>query len=190
MSQQEFYEKTNGALNPDRPQQLPAQQQHQQALIHDIYEKRTGSWQYIVADAATLRAAIIDPVLDYEAATTTISTENADYLLAQITQKGYTVDMILETHAHADHITAASYLQSRLAEKLGVRPEIGIGRRIAQVQATFGYRYNLDRQHFEDVFDKLFEDDEVFQIGLLSAMAVHIPGHTPDHMAYRVGGKS
>ena len=158
-------------------------------VIHDFFEESTGSWQYIVADAATLRAAIIDPVLDYDPATATISTQTADALLTNVDDMGYTVDMILETHAHADHITAASYLQARLTEMQGERPVIGIGRRIAQVQDTFGCRYNIDPQEFDGVFDKYFQDDELFKIGSLDAMAMHIPGHTPDHMGYRIGGE-
>lgn len=181
---------TGGTHIPDLSQEsLGQQQQKRQALIHDIYEKKTGSWQYIVADTATFRAAVIDPVLDYDAATATLSTGNADLLLAKIAEMGCTIDMILETHAHADHITAASYLQCQLAKKQGVRPSIGIGCRITQVQDTFSHRYDLDGRDFQGVFDKLLNDDEAFQIGSLNAMAIHIPGHTPDHMAYKIGGK-
>lgn len=158
-------------------------------LVHDVFERCTGSWQYIVADAETLHAVIIDPVLDYDAATTAISTQTADSLLRKVEDLGYTVDMILETHAHADHITAASYLQARLAEKQEWRPRIGIGRRITQVQDTFGHRYNLGFQDFEGVFDRLFDDDELFHVGSLEAVAVHIPGHTPDHMAYKIASE-
>jgi glyoxylase-like metal-dependent hydrolase (beta-lactamase superfamily II) len=126
--------------------------------------------------------------LDYDAATATISTHTADSLLDQVKQMGYEIDLILETHAHADHITAASYLQKRLAEQQGYRPLIGIGRRISQVQEAFRQRYSMDSELFAGVFDKLFEDDEVFHVGSLSVTAIHIPGHTPDHMGYKFGG--
>jgi glyoxylase-like metal-dependent hydrolase (beta-lactamase superfamily II) len=99
--------------------------------------------------------------------------------------------MILETHAHADHLTAASYLQSRLAlQQGGHRPLIGIGKRIGQVQRLFGERYGILREEYEDVFDKLFEDDETFEIGTLQAKAIHLPGHTPDHLGYHIGSES
>jgi glyoxylase-like metal-dependent hydrolase (beta-lactamase superfamily II) len=141
----------------------------------------------VVADPATSIAVIIDPVLDYDPATRTITTESADALLSLVKEKGYVVDRILETHAHADHLTAASYLQSRLAEEQGHRPAIGIGKRIGRVQKLFGQRYGVPADEYEGVFDKLFDDDEVFEIGELRATAMHLPGHTPDHLGYRIG---
>lgn len=142
----------------------------------------------MVADRHTSTAVIIDPVLDYNAATGTISTETADSLLDLINEQGYTVDMILETHAHADHITAASYLQHRLTQiQKGHRPLIGIGKRIVQVQARFSQQYGVPAQEFEGVFDKLIDDNEIMCIGDLTVEAIHLPGHTPDHMGYKVG---
>ncbi|GFF43298.1 probable metallo-hydrolase BURPS1710b_2304 [Aspergillus lentulus] len=155
--------------------------------IHNVFESKTGTWQYVVADPTTSTAVIIDPVLDYDPATQVITTESADALLSLIKEKGYKVDKILETHAHADHLTAASYLQRRLAQEQGHRPPIGIGKRIGQVQKLFGQRYGIPAQEYEDVFDKLFEDDETFKIGNLTAKAIHLPGHTPDHLGYRIG---
>lgn len=158
-------------------------------VIHDIYESKTGSWQYIVADPSTSIAVIIDPVLDFDPATSTITTESADSLLSLIKAESYRIDMILETHAHADHITAASYLQTVLTKQQRHRPLIGIGKRIGIVQEIFGSRYKIPPAHYEGVFDKLFGDDSTFRIGSLNAMAIHIPGHTPDHMGYKIGGK-
>lgn len=157
--------------------------------IHNVFESKTGTWQYVVADPTTSTAVIIDPVLDYDPATQVITTESADALLSLVKEKGYKVDKILETHAHADHLTAASYLQRRLAQEQGHRPPIGIGKRIGQVQKLFGQRYGIPAQEYEDVFDKLFEDDETFKIGNLTAKAIHLPGHTPDHLGYRIGGR-
>ncbi|ETI24238.1 hypothetical protein G647_03607 [Cladophialophora carrionii CBS 160.54] len=156
-------------------------------VVHDVFEETTGTWQYVVADPATLTAVIIDPVLDYSPTTHTVSTEAADSLLSLIMFWGYKVDMILETHAHADHLTAASYLQHRLALQQGHRPLIGIGKRIGQVQRLFGERYGIPKDEYEDVFDKLFDDDETFAIGGLEAKATHLPGHTPDHLGYKIG---
>lgn len=156
-------------------------------VIHDLFHPGTGTWQYVVADPTTSEAAIIDPVLDFDATACAISTESADMLLSFIADKGYAVKHILETHAHADHLTAASYLQRRIFLQTGTRPPIGIGRRIAQVQTLFGNKYGIPADEYENVFDKLFDDDEVFEVGGLQATAIHLPGHTPDHMGYRIG---
>ncbi|KAB8238146.1 MBL fold metallo-hydrolase [Aspergillus alliaceus] len=155
--------------------------------VHAVFEKKTGTWQYVVADPSTLAAAIIDPVLDYDPATQVITTSSADSLLSLVKDKGYKVDRILETHAHADHLTAASYLQKRLTEIQGGKPPIGIGKRIGQVQRLFGQRYAVPPDEYKVVFDTLFNDDEQFNIGDLTVTAMHLPGHTPDHLGYKVG---
>ncbi|KAE8548921.1 hypothetical protein EYB25_009304 [Talaromyces marneffei] len=156
-------------------------------IIHDIFESNTGTWQYIVADPSTLKAIIIDPVLDYDASTQTINTHSADALISLTKKNNYMVDMILETHVHADHITAASYLQNRLAKDQGLKPRIGIGKRIGQVQERFAQRYGVPPEEYQDVYDILFYDDEIFKIGDLSVKAIHLPGHTPDHLGYKIG---
>jgi glyoxylase-like metal-dependent hydrolase (beta-lactamase superfamily II) len=162
--------------------------QHSDPTIHSIFESITGTWQYVVADLSTSTAAIIDAVLDYDSATQKISTTSADTLLSLVRKEGYHVTMILETHAHADHLTAASYLQARLAEEQGSCPLIGIGHRIDQVQRVFGQRYGLAVDRYRGVFDRFFKDNESFNIGSLTATALHLPGHTPDHMGYKIGG--
>lgn len=162
----------------------------QEPTIHEVFENNTGTWQYVVADPSTLTAVIIDPVLDYDRATQVVTTQAADSLLSLVGEKGYEVDRILETHAHADHLTAASYLQNRLALNQGQKPPISIGKRIEQVQRLFGERYGIPAEEYEGVFGKLFADDEIFDIGNLKAMAIHLPGHTPDHLGYKIGGKA
>ena len=87
-------------------------------------------------------------------------------------------------------MTAASYLQKRLAKEQGHKPLIGIGSRIRDVQKMFGERYKIPAKAYEGVFDKLWEDDESFKIGGLTTQAIHLPGHTPDHMGYKIGGRS
>jgi glyoxylase-like metal-dependent hydrolase (beta-lactamase superfamily II) len=156
--------------------------------IDAIFESQTSTWQYIVADPATKEAAIIDPVLDFDSARNAVSTRSADGLLGLVKEKGYTVDWLLETHVHADHLTAAKYLQDQLAKRQK-KPGIGIGRRIGEVQERFARRYGIPREEFEGAFDKLFEDDEIFHVGQLEAKAVHLPGHTPDHMGYLIGSE-
>lgn len=155
-------------------------------IVHTVFEPQTSTWQYIVADPSTKAAVIIDPVLDFDPARNAISTKSADGLLALVQREGYIVDRLLETHAHADHLTAAKYLQARLA-KNGKKPEVGIGKRIAEVQERFAKRYGIAKEEYEGAFDKLWEDDEIFHVGELEAKAVHLPGHTPDHMGYLIG---
>jgi glyoxylase-like metal-dependent hydrolase (beta-lactamase superfamily II) len=162
----------------------------QEAVIHNVRELKTGSWQYIVADPSTSHAIIIDPVLDYDAATAKITTQTAGSLLSIVEQKGYTVQMILETHAHADHLTAANYLRQKLAQSQGHAPPVGIGKRIVEVQKFWAARYNIPAEEYDNVFDKLLDDDETFSIGSLTGVAMHLPGHTPDHMGYMIGGGS
>lgn len=106
----------------------------QEAVVHHVHESKTGSWQYIVADPSTSRAIIIDPVLDYDAATAKITIQTADSLLSLVEEKSYTVQMILETYAHADHLTAADNLRQKLAKSQGHTPPVGIGKRIVDVQ--------------------------------------------------------
>jgi hypothetical protein len=157
--------------------------------IHSLFDPQTSTWQYLVADPSTHTAAIIDPVLDYTPTTRTVSTTTADALLSLIHTSKYTISHILETHAHADHLTAAFYLQRKLALVQKVKPPVGIGRRIGQVQRLFGRRYGIDSQEYDGVFDLLWEDDEVFEVGGLMGEVVHLPGHTPDHVGYWIGGR-
>ncbi|PQE04396.1 metallo-beta-lactamase domain protein [Rutstroemia sp. NJR-2017a BVV2] len=159
----------------------------EEPLIHDVFHTGTGTWQYVVVDPATSTAAIIDPVLDFDRCSCAVSTQTADSMLSLIAEKGYRVEHILETHAHADHLSAASYLQNRLFKHTGVRPSIGIGSRIPQVQDLFSKVYGIPQEEYLGKFDKLFEDDEVFEIGGMRATAIHLPGHTPDHMGYMIG---
>jgi glyoxylase-like metal-dependent hydrolase (beta-lactamase superfamily II) len=143
----------------------------------------------VVADPSSRTAVIIDPVLDYDPVTQIVSSDAAESLLSIVQEKEYRVNRILETHAHADHLTAASYLQRRLAQLQGQKPPICIGRRIKQVQKLFGQIYEVPENEYDGVFDKLFDDEETFEIGNLTATAIHLPGHTPDHVGYKVGGR-
>lgn len=161
-----------------------------QPVIHSIFEDRTGTWQYVVADPTTLSAVIIDPVLNFDPTTRIITSESADLLLSLVKDHGYEVNRILETHIHADHLTAASYIQNSLAREQAQRPQICIGKRIEQLQKMFGRRYDIPAQEYQGAFDHLLDDDEIFTIGNMNAQAVHLPGHTPDHLGYKIGGKS
>lgn len=149
-----------------------------------FFDPRTWTVSYVVWDRASKRAAVIDPVLDYDFKSGHTSTVSADRVLACIRDNGLQVDWILETHAHADHLSGARYLQ----EHVGGR--IAIGENIRTVQATFKKLYNLERTFLPDgsQFDHLFKDGETFKIGDVEATALLVPGHTPADMAYLVDG--
>ncbi len=139
---------------------------------------------YIVTAPASRHAAVIDPVLDFDAKAGRTATAQADRLLAHVREHGIEVQWILETHAHADHLSAARYLQAQVGGR------IAIGERIREVQATFKKLYNLERNFLPDgaQFDHLFHDGEVFHIGAVPVQAMWVPGHTPADMAYRMDG--
>jgi glyoxylase-like metal-dependent hydrolase (beta-lactamase superfamily II) len=155
--------------------------------IHPVFEPKTGTWQYVVADPTTNQAVVVDSVLDYDPAAGQLSTKSADELLALISKQGYTVSRILETHAHADHLTASRYLQNQLQKLQSQRPEVCIGRRIKDVQSLFGPRYGVPASELDQAFDYTFEDGEKFKIGNVNAEVLHLPGHTPDHIGYLIG---
>ena len=155
--------------------------------IHAIHEPVTGTWQYVVADPDTKDAVVIDAVLDFDAATSKISTGSADALLSLVKSQGYTVGRLLETHVHADHLTASGYLQKRLISIQGNRPSICIGKRIMDVQSRFGIRYGVSPDELSQSFDHTFDDHEKFMIGNTQAEVLHLPGHTPDHIGYLIG---
>lgn len=152
--------------------------------VHPFFDDKTWTVSYVIVDNPTRCAAIVDPVLDFDFRSGRTTTVQADKVLAYIGDRGLRVQWILETHAHADHLSGARYLQ----EKVGGR--IAIGGRITEVQATFKKLYNLDRDFLPDgaQFDHLFKDDEVFEIGEVEARAMLVPGHTPADMAYAVDG--
>jgi glyoxylase-like metal-dependent hydrolase (beta-lactamase superfamily II) len=154
------------------------------ARIEGFHDPATGTVSYLVACPVTRRCAVIDPVLDFDLKSGRTGTASADKLVAAVEQGGYEVEWILETHAHADHLSAARHLQQRIGGR------IAIGERIREVQATFRKLYNLKRNFLPDgsQFDHLFADGEPFRIGALAAMAWLVPGHTPADMAYLVDG--
>ncbi|ANH67347.1 MBL fold metallo-hydrolase [Mitsuaria sp. 7] len=152
--------------------------------IHAFHDDRTGTVSYVLADPATRQAAVVDPVLDFDLKSGRTSTIQAARVLAHLAQAGLTVQWILETHAHADHLSAARYLQAHVGGR------IAIGEHIREVQAVFRKLYNLERDFLPDgrQFDHLFRDGETFMIGGVEAQALLVPGHTPACMAYRIEG--
>ncbi len=152
------------------------------AAIQAFFDPQTSTVSYLVTDPATKRSAIIDPVLDFDAATARVSTASADAILAAAQEQGVTIAWILETHAHADHLSAAHYLR----EKTGA--DVGIGARITQVQRLFAPMFGASDVSADGrEFDRLWEDDATFRIGDLSARVLHTPGHTPACVTYVIG---
>lgn len=149
-----------------------------------FYDPATGTISYIAIDPATRHAAIIDSVLDYDPRAGRISTASADAVIAAVGERGLKVDWILETHVHADHLSAARYIQKTLGG--GV---IGIGDHIAPVQASFADVFDFGPDFPTDgrQFNHLFKDGERFMIGSLETAAIYTPGHTPACMSYHVG---
>jgi len=155
-----------------------------QTTVQAFFDPQTWTVSYVVWDQATRRAAVIDPVLDYDFKSGHTATDSADQVLAYLRTHDLSVDWILETHAHADHLSGARYLQQQVGGR------IAIGERIREVQATFKKLYNLERTFLPDgsQFDHLFHDGETFQIGNITATAMLVPGHTPADMAYLIDG--
>ncbi|MFP6798221.1 MAG: MBL fold metallo-hydrolase [Pseudomonas sp.] len=152
-------------------------------LIQAFFDPATSTYSYVVSDPATAQCAIIDSVLDYDAAAGRTDTASADRLIAYVREQGLHVQWLLETHVHADHLSAAPYLKAALGGQLA------IGEQIRVVQNTFGKLFNAGSEFAVDgrQFDLLFKDDQVFQIGSLNARVLHTPGHTPACMTYLIG---
>ncbi|MHB8404661.1 MAG: MBL fold metallo-hydrolase [Gammaproteobacteria bacterium] len=153
------------------------------AQITAFLHKPSSTFSYVVADPITHRAAVIDPVMDYDAAAGRIGIVSAQAIVDFLRARDLTLDWILETHAHADHVSAAQYLKKELGGK------IAIGEGIRQVQATFARLFNVESQVPSDgsQFGHLFKDGETFSIGDLDARVMATPGHTSDSLTYVIG---
>jgi glyoxylase-like metal-dependent hydrolase (beta-lactamase superfamily II) len=151
--------------------------------VKAFFDEATFTVSYVVSDPATRVAAVIDSVLDYDPHAGRTSTTSADALIRWVDEQGLTVDWILETHVHADHLTAAPYLKDRLGGK------IAIGEHVTTVQGTFKTIFNAEADFATDgrQFDHLFSDGDGFRIGDLAATVIHTPGHTPACISYRIG---
>ena len=150
-------------------------------LIQDFFDTATNTVSYVVYDNSK-QCAIIDSVLDFDYASGRTNTDNADNIIRYVEMEGLTVEWILETHVHADHLSAAPYLQERLGG------DIAIGAHIQTVQETFGKVFNEGTEFERDgsQFDKLFHDGDEFMIGELRARVMHTPGHTPACLTYLI----
>ena len=150
--------------------------------IHSFFDPDTSTVTHVVSDPATGRAAIIDSVLDYDPKSGRTSHVSADKVMAYVQQAGLKIDWLLETHAHADHLSAAPYLREKLGGK------IAIGRHICEVQGAFKKIFNAEDMNTEGAdFDHLFDDGETFKIGQVEVRVMHTPGHTPACLTYLMG---
>lgn len=151
--------------------------------VEAFFDPTTFTYSYVVSDPSTGHCALIDPVLDYDPASGRTRHDSAEPLLAYVKAQGLQVQWLLETHVHADHLSAAPWLKAQLGGQLG------IGAQVVQVQKTFAALFNAEAEFIPDgrQFDHLFQDDEVFQIGNLEARALATPGHTPACVTYLIG---
>ncbi|GJL93830.1 MAG: hypothetical protein DHS20C05_02350 [Hyphococcus sp.] len=151
--------------------------------IHSFFDERTFTATHLVSDPETGKAAIIDPVLDFDLSSGRTNTASADSLIALVKQRSYSVEWILETHIHADHLSSAPYLQQQLGGKTGVSNAVPL------IQKSFGDIFNAGSEFATDgsQFDHLFADDEAFSLGGVEAKVMHTPGHTPACAVYIFG---
>jgi glyoxylase-like metal-dependent hydrolase (beta-lactamase superfamily II) len=152
-------------------------------VVRSFFDEPTFTATHVVHDPVTKKAAIVDSVMDFDQAAGHTSFESAELIIDHVRAEGLTIEWLLETHAHADHLSAAPYLQ----EKLG--GQVAIGEKIRSVQEVFGNVFNEGTGFARDgsQFDRLFLDGDRFEIGALPAIALHVPGHTAADMAYVVG---
>ena len=155
----------------------------QRPVVQAYFDEATFTVSYVVHDAASLDAVIIDSVLDYDAPSGRTSTRSADTIIDYVKSNALNVVLHIETHAHADHLSAAPYLQDILGG------ELVIGRHITTVQEVFGKLFNAGTAFQRDgsQFDALYEDGHRFRVGTLEGIALHVPGHTPADMAFLIG---
>lgn len=154
----------------------------QQPVVHAFFDPHSFTYSYLVWDTLSKEAAVIDPVLDFDAASGCFSTSFAEGIIAKVKAHNLTVQWLLETHVHADHLSAAPFLKQHLGG------QIGIGAGITQVQQLFGGVFNLkDLPADGSAFDRLFAEGENFMLGTLCCSVLHTPGHTPACVSYCIG---
>jgi len=155
----------------------------QRPQVKPFFDQASNTYSYVVSDPGTGRAAILDSVLDFDSASGSTGHESADRIVAHVREQGLEVDWIIDTHVHADHLSAAPYLKQQLGGTLG------IGEHIRTVQDVFGKVFNAGTEFARDgsQFDHLFRDGETYRVGDIEAVALHTPGHTPACMTHVIG---
>lgn len=162
---------------------IPQADQLIKPIVTAFFDEQTNTYSYIVQDPLSRACAIVDPVLDFDSPSGTTSYEGADAIIAAVKQQDLQTEWIIETHAHADHLSAAPYIKQALGGK------IAIGEKITTVQQTFGELFNDGPALARDgsQFDHLFKDNEIYKIGHLTGTALYTPGHTPACMSHIIG---
>ena len=159
-----------------KPDNAPAK-----PVIEAFFDEPTNTVSYLVWDEASKKAAVIDPVLDYDHAAGAVDNQSADAILARARELGLEIEWALETHVHADHLSGAPYI------KVQTGARIGIGEHVRDVQKIFRPVFNIEDMKTDGSdFDRLFADGETFKIGNLNAEVIHTPGHTPACVAYKI----
>ena len=155
----------------------------QKPEVTGFFDPATYTISYVVADPETMKCAIVDSLLDYDNASGRTHTKSADELIAHVKGKGYECEWIIDTHVHADHLTAAPYIKAQIGGKTA------IGDQISAVQKVFGTIFNAEQGFHTDgsQFDHLFTDGETYRVGNIEAKAIHTPGHTPACMSHLIG---
>ncbi|MDC0598950.1 MBL fold metallo-hydrolase, partial [Gammaproteobacteria bacterium] len=151
--------------------------------VFPFFDKDTNTFSYIVKDPDSAACAIIDSVMNIDYASGTVTFDGADEIIQYVKEHNLQVEWIIETHVHADHLSAAPYIQEKLGGKLG------IGKKITTVQRLFGKIFNAEKEFKRDgsQFDCLFKDGDTYSIGNMKAYAIHTPGHTPACMTHVIG---
>ncbi|MEQ9317076.1 MAG: MBL fold metallo-hydrolase [Henriciella sp.] len=155
----------------------------QRPNVQEFFDEATNTYSYVVWDPSNKVAAVVDSLLDFDQASGRTKTTSVDKLIAFVKENGLTVDWIIDTHVHADHLTAAPYVKSKLGGRTG------IGEHISTVQKVFAKIFNEDQRFHTDgsQFDHLFKDGETYKVGTIEAKAIHTPGHTPACMSHLIG---
>lgn len=154
-------------------------------VIKSFLDVDSNTFSYVVSDPVAERCAVIDSVMDFDYASGTVAHRSADQIIAYVRDVGLTLDWILETHVHADHLSAAPYIKEQLGGQMG------IGAELIRVQETFGKFFNAGTEFERDgsQFDRLFKDEDTFSIGSVPVRVIHTPGHTPACVSYLIDGE-
>jgi glyoxylase-like metal-dependent hydrolase (beta-lactamase superfamily II) len=163
--------------------ETPSVSLDQHPEVTAFFDGQSNTFSYVIKDPASASCAVIDAVMQFDYPSARLSFESADAIIAFITDNNLTLEWIIETHVHADHLSGAPYIQQKLGGK------IGIGEHILEVQETFGKIFNAGTEFQRDgsQFDRLFTDNEIYQVGSLNCFAMHTPGHTPACMVHVMG---